>query len=133
MTTVNAPLARYDHTAIWTGNEMIVWGGNNEGGYQLDTGGKYSAQPSTPLLQSAVSRKTHGNAGSFDVDLPVSGTPGMECRSGGATGDYTIVLTFLANVADRAPVRKLQSPRARGPSGAAESTTAARSAPAEMS
>ena len=25
----NAPTARIDHTAIWTGSEMIVWGGYN--------------------------------------------------------------------------------------------------------
>ena len=25
--TTNAPAARYDHTAVWTGSEMIVWGG----------------------------------------------------------------------------------------------------------
>ena len=56
------------------------------------------AQPSAPMVQNAVSRKTHGAAGSFDVNLPLSGTPGLESRSGGATGDYTIVLTFLANV-----------------------------------
>jgi hypothetical protein len=24
--TSNAPSARYGHTAVWTGNEMIVWG-----------------------------------------------------------------------------------------------------------
>ena len=24
----NAPTERYGHTAIWTGSEMIVWGGN---------------------------------------------------------------------------------------------------------
>jgi hypothetical protein len=23
----NAPDARYNHTAVWTGSEMIVWGG----------------------------------------------------------------------------------------------------------
>lgn len=27
VTTVNAPVARDRHTAIWTGLEMIVWGG----------------------------------------------------------------------------------------------------------
>src|SRR5437667_6553952 len=26
-TTANAPLARSDHTAVWTGSEMIIWGG----------------------------------------------------------------------------------------------------------
>src|ERR1043166_3794108 len=27
-TTANAPDARFDHTAVWTGSEMIVWGGD---------------------------------------------------------------------------------------------------------
>ena len=40
----------------------------------------------------AVSRKTHGNAGDFDIDLPLSGSPGIECRGGG-TG-HKIVFTF---------------------------------------
>ena len=90
--TSNVPEARGQHTAVWTGSEMIIWGG----GY--DTGGRYCAQPSTPTVQSAASRKSHGNAGSFDLNLPLSGPSGIECRSGGATNDYTIVLTFLANV-----------------------------------
>jgi hypothetical protein len=49
-------------------------------------------------LMSVVSRKTHGNAGTFDVDLPESGSPGIECRFGGPTNDYTIVFTFENNV-----------------------------------
>ena len=48
----------------------------------------------TPLqLVTAVSRKMHGGLGPFDIDLP-SGMPGIECRSGGPTNDYTIVFTF---------------------------------------
>lgn len=43
----------------------------------------------------AVSRKVHGAAGSFDVDLPLTGSPGIECRSGGGSGgDYQLVVTF---------------------------------------
>ena len=42
--TVNAPTARDLHTAVWTGSEMIVWGGTNFGNY-LNTGGRYN--PST--------------------------------------------------------------------------------------
>ena len=95
---MNAPAARDSHTAVWTGTQMIVWGGIGDGGIEMNTGGRYCAQPSTPLVQSAVSRKTHGNAGSWDVNLPLTGPSGIECRSGGATGDYTIVVTFLANV-----------------------------------
>jgi len=50
------------------------------------------------LLTDAVSRKTHGAAGTFDVDLPLSGEPGVECRSGGGSGDHTFVFTFTNNV-----------------------------------
>jgi Dockerin type I domain len=95
--TINAPDERDNHTAVWTGSEMIVWGGANGSGV-LNTGGRYCAEPSGPIVQSSISRKSHGGAGSFDVDLPLTGTPGTECRSGGATSDYTIVVTFLANV-----------------------------------
>jgi hypothetical protein len=55
-------------------------------------------QPPGTIPQSAVSRKTHGAAGTFDVALPLSGAPGIECRSGGATNDYSIVVTFGGNV-----------------------------------
>jgi N-acetylneuraminic acid mutarotase len=41
--TANAPSARYGHTAVWTGSEMIIWGGYN--GSELNTGGRYN--PST--------------------------------------------------------------------------------------
>ena len=37
----NAPDARELHTAVWTGSEMIVWGGVNITGY-LNTGGRYN-------------------------------------------------------------------------------------------
>ena len=41
--TINAPDARSNHTAVWTGNEMIVWGGTGAGfvGY-FNTGGRYN-------------------------------------------------------------------------------------------
>jgi hypothetical protein len=38
-----APAARYFHTAVWTGSEMIVWGGENEiSPYFLTSGGRYN-------------------------------------------------------------------------------------------
>jgi hypothetical protein len=82
---------------VWTGSEMIVWGGTDNTTY-FNTGGIYCAQPSIPIAQSAVSRKTHGSAGDFDVALPLAATTGIECRSGGTTNDYVIVVTFSANV-----------------------------------
>ena len=42
----------------------------------------------------AVSRKTHGVTATFDVDLPLSGESGIECRSGGVNGQHRIVLDF---------------------------------------
>jgi N-acetylneuraminic acid mutarotase len=48
MSTTNAPSARSGHTAVWTGSEMIVWGGLDSlpyGGERVNTGGRYD--PST--------------------------------------------------------------------------------------
>ena len=41
MSTVNAPSARWNHKALWTGSEMIVWGGTDQTNY-LRTGGRYN-------------------------------------------------------------------------------------------
>lgn len=41
----NAPTARSYHTAVWTGTEIIVWGGYSDSYTPLFTGGKYN--PST--------------------------------------------------------------------------------------
>jgi N-acetylneuraminic acid mutarotase len=40
----NAPPQRESHTAVWTGSEMIVWGGTNDDNFgtnALNTGGRY--------------------------------------------------------------------------------------------
>jgi hypothetical protein len=47
---------------------------------------------------SAVSRKSHGTVGDFDVDLPLIGQPGIECRTGGTNGDHKVVITFAVPV-----------------------------------
>ncbi|HEY4272478.1 MAG TPA: hypothetical protein VGM65_10765 [Candidatus Udaeobacter sp.] len=44
--TINAPDARFYHTAVWTGSEMIIWGGEGAPNFVLlNTGGRYN--PST--------------------------------------------------------------------------------------
>ena len=58
--TTNAPSARSGHTAVWTGSEMIVWGGYD------NTGGRYNPvqtvgqQPptTTPPLAGSVTRQS---------------------------------------------------------------------------
>jgi uncharacterized delta-60 repeat protein len=51
-----------------------------------------------PLLTNAFSRKTHGGAGTFDIPLPFTGNVGVECRSGGSTNDYQMLLNFASSV-----------------------------------
>src|SRR5678816_2052099 len=63
MSTDGAPAPRVSHTAVWTGDEMIVWGGINpqEGNRYID-GGRYR-----PSLDAWTSMSTtdapHGNVG----------------------------------------------------------------------
>jgi hypothetical protein len=52
-----------------------------------------------PLPDSVVSRKGHGTPPvDRDIDLPLSGCPGIECRTGGATDDYQVVFEFPTSV-----------------------------------
>jgi uncharacterized repeat protein (TIGR01451 family) len=53
---------------------------------------------SSIIPTGAVSRKTHGTAGVFDINLPLSGNPGIECRTGGASGNHQVVVTFALPV-----------------------------------
>jgi hypothetical protein len=50
---------------------------------------------STVNLVSAASRLTHGPAGTFDIDMPLTGVSGVEDRS---SGTYNAVFTFDAAV-----------------------------------
>ena len=51
-----------------------------------------------PVPQSAFSRKIHGVVGTFDIPLPLTGNVGIECRSGGATNDYRMIINFMAPI-----------------------------------
>jgi PKD repeat protein len=45
-------------------------------------------------LAGAVSRKVHGSAGPFDLNLTLNGPPAIECRSGEANNEYQVILVF---------------------------------------
>jgi N-acetylneuraminic acid mutarotase len=49
---VNAPSARHDHTAVWTGSGMIVWGGRGDSGVSTGTGAIYD--PATDTWRSTT-------------------------------------------------------------------------------
>ena len=46
-----------------------------------------------PIPTQIVSQKSHG-AGSFGINLPLTGNPGIECRTGGASGNHQVIVTF---------------------------------------
>ncbi len=55
----------------------------------------YQVVGPVPGVGSAVSRKTHGAAGTFDIDLPLVGSTGIECRNDGSN-NHQIVFRLLA-------------------------------------
>jgi hypothetical protein len=66
------------------------------------TGGQsYILQTCAPIPSSAVSRKVHGAAGTFDVNLPlvpIGGAVGIEDRTGAVAGAHQEVITFATPV-----------------------------------
>jgi hypothetical protein len=58
---------------------------------------QHRANSCAPVPSSAVSRKVHGAAGTFDVNLPlvpIGGAVGIECRTGLVAGAHQEVITF---------------------------------------
>jgi hypothetical protein len=57
-TSANVPVGRLYHTAVWTGSEMIVWGG-----FLLNTGGRYNPSTdswtATGLINAPTARAGH--------------------------------------------------------------------------
>lgn len=58
------------------------------------------SQVTTVGSVGAVSRKTHGTQGSFGVNLPFTGTPGIECRQGQGvnSNNHQVIVTFASSV-----------------------------------
>jgi hypothetical protein len=73
-----------------------------------------------PPPPTAVSRKTHGGTGTFDIPMPLTGPTGVEDRTGngGAPGNHTIVLTYATP-----PTGATATVAARNPSGATGSVS----------
>ncbi len=58
----NVPEARERHTAVWTGSEMIVWGGFNEFNFEdLNTGGRYNPNTDSWIATSTVAPDAREN------------------------------------------------------------------------
>src|SRR5207248_11639386 len=51
--TTNAPEPRFYHTAVWTGSDMIIWGGAGQLDY-LNTGGTYNPATNSWTITSTT-------------------------------------------------------------------------------
>lgn len=91
----SGPVTAFGFVASWSGNGF----GFSPSGAQLPI-----FAPNAPALTPyAVSRKDHlassTNIPAFTTyNIPLSGTPGVECRSGGALGVHQLVISFPKNI-----------------------------------
>lgn len=85
--------------AIQNPSRIIRAATHGRGWYDI---GIVASAPAAPLLVSALSRKTHTGAGTFDINLPLAGGVGIEDRAGSSNlntgGNFTIVLRFTNDV-----------------------------------
>ena len=86
-------------TDCWAVGSYTNTSGLSQGLFEHWDGNRWSVfSPTVPPLLNVVSRMVHGSAGTFDVDLPLTGTPGIECRRGGSNGNYSILFDFVNGV-----------------------------------
>jgi len=91
VSAVGAPSARSGHTAIWTGNAMIVWGGSGIS-TELQTGGRYDPTGdawTTMTTVDAPSARYGHTAVWTGTQMIVSGGEG----SAGGVGDFLFPVT----------------------------------------
>ncbi|MFL6500273.1 MAG: Kelch repeat-containing protein [Candidatus Udaeobacter sp.] len=106
--TANAPSARTAHTAVWTANQMIIWGGI--GLDFFNTGGRYSSgtnswtattttdAPSGRYLPTALWTGSEMIVWGGDNGVLVFNTGGKYCAQSGATPTPTVTPTPTATI-----------------------------------
>src|SRR5438034_8677962 len=102
--TTNAPTARSSHTAVWTGSEMIVWGGNDIDYNPLNTGGIYNPSTdswtATSIINAAHARFFHTAVWSGSEMIVWGGYNNGELNTGGRynpeTDSWTATSTTTA-------------------------------------
>jgi N-acetylneuraminic acid mutarotase len=77
-----APAPRGEHTAVWTGNEMIVWGGNPAGPPPFNTGGRYEpitdSWRATSLTNAPIGSDEHSAVWSGSEMIVWGGFSGLQ-------------------------------------------------------
>jgi hypothetical protein len=109
-TIVNAPAARQSHSAVWTGSEMIIWGGGSFSGGFLDTGGRYypstDSWTATSTANAPANRFSHTAVWTGSEMIVWGGYDGGGLDSGGKYNPSTDswVATSTVNAAIVEPV-----------------------------
>jgi hypothetical protein len=84
--TTDAPTSRSIHTAVWTGSEMIIWGGYDGSNY-WNTGGRYNpgtdGWSSTSTTDAPAGRSSHTAVWSGSEMIVWGGTGVNNLRTGG--------------------------------------------------
>ena len=84
----NVPSPRREHTAVWTGAEMIVWGGTSDGRAGLGDGGRYSPTTDSWASSSGLAAGASAPAGRFDHTAVWTGTEMIVWGGAGPSGTY---------------------------------------------
>jgi len=93
ISTINAPPARYRHPAVWTGTEMIIWGGDPI----TNTGGRYhpatDSWAPTSTINAPTARHSHTMVWTASLVIVWGGSDALLYNSGGkynpATDSWT--------------------------------------------
>jgi hypothetical protein len=83
-------------TTCYSASDCWAVGVFTDGNITQTLAAHYGVLPLAPT--AVVSRKAHGATGSFDVDLPTFGAPGVECRTGGTNNAHQIVFKYSTAV-----------------------------------
>lgn len=91
--TVNAPTPRAVHSAIWTGTEMIVWGGGTTSNIFFNTGGRYTpatdSWTATSTTNAPPARYNHVAVWTGDLMIIWGGSSRSGGRYAPATDSWT--------------------------------------------
>ncbi len=103
-TTAGAPAPRGYHTAVWTGTEMIVWGGTGD-----STGGKYNPSTdtwtATSTTNAPTARNSHTAVWTGSEMIVWGGYDGSDLNTGGRYNPTTD--SWIATGTTNAPVARV--------------------------